>query len=165
MSTTMTNKSYALDNMTKMKQTTYVMSEDLPEAMLESAKQKEKVSLYLPHLTFNHSGTHSRGAMDGSLLASLQVTTHKHTVGTSILYDMWFKVVLIGCVVLMFLTMGVRFILWKRHCRRVSYRTVPSIDRHQSECYRPQSEIMSDDDFESTFVGVSIPLLQDVSRI
>ncbi len=111
---------------------THMKSEDLPEAMLESMEHQEKISLYLPHLIFNHSVTHSRGAMDGSLLASIQVTTHKHNVGTSVLYDTWFKVVLIGCLVMMALTMVIRLILCRHECpRMMSFRTVPSVTGYE----------------------------------
>ncbi len=138
------------------------------QEMLESVKQSNRISMHhLPHLTFNHTATHSRGAMDGSLLASLQVTNHKHGVSNSILYDTWFKMILIGCVVVMFLTMFVRFIMWKRNCRRVSYQTGPNVSQRTLEHFSSSQfdDYSEDEDFSNAFMGVSMPLLQDASGV
>ncbi len=140
---------------------------DLPEAMLESVREKQKLSVYLPHLNFNSSVSENGHTSQGtSLLASLQVSAHKRnqtSVASTFLSDFWFKVALVACIVVMVLTVVLRLIQWKRQYNKVHYRILPTTDRTSRRSFTNKSRQTLNT--ETTFAGVSVPLLQDVSDI
>ena len=88
---------------------------------------------------------------------------------------------LVVAIVLSIIAIGVVFALIllvlgiSRHSRW-NYEVVPTTDDHQnisnsnprtsySDIYKPVMDQRIQSDYENTFVGVSIPLLQDVSKV
>lgn len=144
----------------------HLVVEDLPEAMLHSVQDHNMATVLRNNMTSSASSVlHVRGSMDGSLLASLQLTSRQDRYTTSLVYDVWFKGVLILCLVVILLTMAARLIMWRKNCKKVRYRVIPQIDERQpppQRLGRSRSENLS---WVTNFFGVSLPLLREVSEV
>ena len=144
----------------------HLVVEDLPEAMLHSVREHQMSTVLRNNLTSSASSVlHVRGSMDGSLLASLQLTSRQDRYSTTFVYDVWFKGALILCLVVILLTMAARLFMWRRNCKKVRYRVIPQIDDRQPPPQmlgRSRSENLS---WVTNFFGVSLPLLREVSEV
>ena len=78
---------------------------------------------------------------------------------------------LIACVVAIVIVFTVRFYLWRRQQRRIACRVHDHDDEavesagSQYEMEGPQVEVNVEDDYSAACTGVSVPLLQEVTRL
>lgn len=138
----------------------HLVVEDLPEAMLHSVRDRQNMASLL-HNSTGGSTLHVRGSMDGSLLASLQLAPRDRY--STLIYDVWFKGALIACLLLIFLTMIARLIIWKKNSYKVRYRVIPQVDGRQPPPprlgHRPHLS------WVTSFFSVPVPLLREVSEV
>ena len=165
---------YPHENQTSSMHIVQLVSEDLPEAMMESARERQRLALVvgLNH-TYARTAPQIAGSeIQGSLFAALRLTTHRVS-SQFFLGSIWFKVFMIGCLVAMAMTLVVRYIQWRRHCRGLSTNCVPFCVklRHRNDDFycdkltNMAEENEMQDDNETVCVGMAMPLLHEVTTL
>ena len=80
------------------------------------------------------------------------------------------RYILVGALIIAVL-LSALFVYRQRVGPRAWYQSIMSMKSHRHRTktldyiYRPIQGDVRDDDYENTFVGVSVPLLQDVSKV
>lgn len=148
-----------------------LLNEDLPEVMMEKMEMKKRGSAYtLPHV-FNITDATGDNMVDSSLLASLRVAKPE---GSSILLELnidWLRGIFISFLIVLFLVFSIRLYLWRRRHRRITAcRHDPSDDdldeaEQHVDLDMPPTDFMATEDFNPSNTGVSVPLLQEVTRL
>ena len=144
-----------------------LLNEDLPEVMMEKLEMKKRGSSYLlPHLTFNLTDQDGDRLVDSSLLASLRVSRPNHSVFVLDFNSAWLHGVFLSFAVVLLLVFTARFYVWRRRHRRVaSCRIDPSDEEQNVALENPPEDLMATEDFNTSNPGVSVPLLQEVTRL
>ena len=166
---------YPHENHTSSMHIVQLVSEDLPEAMMESARERQRLALLvgLNHTLARTSPQIAGSEIQGSLFTALRLTTHRVT-SQFFLNNIWFKLLMFGCLVAMALTLIVRFIQWQRHCRGLSTSCVPfcvKLRRRNDDFYcgdkltgmNEENEMQEDND--TVCVGMAMPLLHEVTTL
>lgn len=160
---------YPYENHTSSLHIVQLVSEDLPEAMLESVRERQRLALLVG---LNQTQVHAApqiaaSEIQGSLFATLRLTSHRVT-SQIFLSNVWFKVFMIGCLVAMAMTLVVRYVHWRRQCRGIS-RFVPfsKFKRRDDDFMREKLTGMSDNEMQddSVCVGMAMPLLHEVTTL
>ena len=140
------------------------------------------MSVHIPHLLQNGSTTDNDDYDDsGFLLASLEERSKKnHQDENSIFSDLGFKIALILSLFGILLVCFVHLVSWRRR-NRIRYHTLPALLNnypHRSHILCTDIDVIQVSDAENlqatsaiegnlqhTYVGVAIPLIQEVSDV
>ena len=138
------------------------------------------MSIHIPHLLQNRSTANNDDYDDsGFLLASLEESSKKnHQDENSIVSDLGFRIALALLVFCIYLACFVHLINWKRR-NHIPYHTLPpQVNNYPHRSHALCTDVVQvtdieavpgletkDDSLEQTYIGVSIPLIQEVSDV
>ena len=123
----------------------------------------------MPQGSSNNQSDPSVDHYAGSVLASLQETASNQRKAWSLTSDTHFRVATGVCSLVLLIALALRLLyLRKRSDNAVLYQRLDATrahDRARKYVIRRHLPYSLEEDYENTFVGLSIPLLQEVTTI
>lgn len=133
----------------------YQLIEDLPEAMMQHM-HKQSQSTGALHRNNTLNGTQN---VEKSLLSSLGRSVSKTEDSSSLLYDIWFKVTLSFCLVIIVFSLLLAFQQFYQQFHSISYRIIPSDDFSRVRQVVPDTISSNDKETNTAYSGVNLPFM------